>query len=134
MTTPNYDLTGTWDGAFFYKDVPDAGPTTPFVAVIRETSGAFSGTVIEPHELKETTVSATIQGARDGRAVKFAKDYEEDDEDYQETVQYFGILSEDGDAITGEWRIDHWTGQFEMTRTPSMVQKAEQKEAIGVDL
>lgn len=134
MTTPSYDLTGTWDGVFYYKDVPDAGPTTPFLAKIRETRGAFTGTVIEPHEFIDATVSATIQGARNGRAVQFAKDYEVDDEDYQATVQYAGTLSEDGNMIHGEWRITHWTGRFEMTRAPGMVEKAEREEVVGLDI
>lgn len=132
MTKDSLDLTGTWDGVFFYQDVPDAGPTTPFLAIINETSGAFSGTVIEPHEFVEGTISATIHGHRQDRKVAFSKDYETEDEDYQATVQYAGTLSEDGDMISGEWSIDHWTGTFEMTRSLGAAEMAVKQESVTV--
>lgn len=116
MTARDLNLSGTWDGVFSYPDMPEAGPTTPFLADIRETNGAFTGTVIEPHELDRNTIRAIIHGQRTDHLVQFAKDYEEADEYYQATVQYSGSLSEDGNTITGEWSIDHWRGAFEMTR------------------
>jgi hypothetical protein len=134
MTKASLDLTGTWDGVYFYKDVPDAGPTTPFLAIIRETSGAFSGIVTEPHELREGTISATIFGNRQGTRVQFAKDYDCDDEEYQETVQYSGELSPDGQMVTGDWAIEHWSGSFEMTRAPGLAETVERKESAEIEL
>lgn len=133
MSDNALDLTGTWDGIYLYKDVPEAGPTTPFFATIKETRGAVTGTVIEPHELTMATIMATIIGHRSGHAVEFAKDYESPDEYYQETVQYSGTLTNDGQLITGDWRIGIWSGAFEMTRTPSIAEEATHKEAAWTD-
>lgn len=133
MNANSLDLTGTWDGIYFYKDMPEAGPDTPFFATIKETLGAFTGTVIEPHELSQVTITAAIMGHRSDLQVQFAKDYENPDEDYLATVQYSGTLSSDGELITGEWRIGHWSGLFEMTRTPSIAAEAEQEEAVSAE-
>ncbi|WP_298335033.1 hypothetical protein [uncultured Erythrobacter sp.] len=134
MTDRSLDITGSWDGIYFYKDVPDAGPATPFLATINETNGAFTGTVIEPHELIERTVHATIHGHRQSCIVTFSKDYETVDEIYQETVQYRGTLSEDGEAIVGEWAIEHWKGRFEMNRAPSAEESVGDKLSAEVKL
>lgn len=133
MTAETLDLTGAWDGVYHYKDVPDAGPSTPFLATIKETNGAFTGTVIEPHEFKEGTVSAIIHGRRRGRDVSYAKDYETDDEDYQATVQYTGTLSDDGQIMTGAWSIEHWSGTFEMSRSPEAAEIALIKDDAAVE-
>lgn len=108
MAGGQHDLSGTWDGTFDYPDVPEAGPITPFLATIAERAGVLKGTVIEPHEYDPgTTAHAVILGQRIGRNVHFAKDYQNAGEDYRETVLYHGLLSEDGDLISGEWSIGH---------------------------
>lgn len=134
MNASNLDLTGTWDGIFFYNDLPEAGPDTPFFATITETLGAFTGTIIEPHEFTKATITASIIGHRSGHNVQFSKDYENPDEDYLETVQYAGTLSSDGDLIAGKWSIGNWTGRFEMTRTPSVAEAVKLEESVSVGL
>lgn len=109
-------LSGSWDGIFTYPDVPEAGPVTPFLAKLTDKGGVLNGTIMEPHEFEPGTVHASLLGQRIGRSVHFAKDYLDAGWEYRETVLYFGTVSEDGDAITGEWRIDHWRGGFEMVR------------------
>jgi hypothetical protein len=66
--------------------------------------------------------------------VIFSKDYETDDEDYRATVQYTGTLSEDGVVIAGEWSIEHWTGTFEMTRSPSVAKIVSKQESAEIEL
>ena len=134
MNAGSLDLNGTWDGMYFYKDDPDAGPATPFVATIRETNGSFTGTVIEPHELIDRTMQATIHGHRQGRTVNFSKDYETVDVIYQATVLYQGTLCEDGQTIAGEWSIDHWKGSFEMTRALSAAAVAERRQSAELEI
>lgn len=134
MASNTLDLTGIWDGLYRYKDVPDAAPATPFLATIKETSGAFTGTVLEPHEFDDLTIGATIHGRRDMCDSQFAKDYETDDEYYRETVQYRGTLSEDGEMITGEWSIGHWAGAFEMTRELGASEALAEKVSVAVEL
>ena len=133
MSVQNLDLTGTWDGIYFYNDLPEAGPDTPFFATIKELNGSLTGTIIEPHEFTQATIMATILGRRSGQDVAFSKDYEDPDEDYLATVQYAGTLSSDGDVITGEWSIGHWKGWFEMTRTPSVAEKVSREERAWVE-
>lgn len=134
MSTTNLDLNGTWDGIYFYNDLIEAGPDTPFIATIKETLGAFTGTVIEPHEFTKATLTATIIGHRSGLNVQFSKDYEDPDDDYLETVQYKGTLSSDCEMISDEWSIGHLAGHFEMTRTPSVAEEAEMKETASLDV
>lgn len=134
MSARSNDLTGTWDGIYFYNDMPEAGPDTPFFATIKETTGAFTGTVIEPHEFTQATITAQIIGHRRGSHVQFAKDYDDPDENYVETVQYTGTLTSDGDMIEGEWRIGHWAGRFEMTRTPGLAEEVSQEVAAQVEI
>lgn len=119
------DLSGGWDGTFFYPDVPEAGPVTPFLATITDRGGALSGTVIEPHEYRDGTAHATLVGQRIGRSVHFAKDYHDAGWEYSRTVVYDGTLSDDGEMITGEWSIEHWRGAFEMTRQSAADQDVE---------
>lgn len=116
MASIALELTGTWDGVFHYPEVPEAGPTTPFLATLTERGGVIEGRVVEPHEYADTTAEACVLGTRIGRAVHFAKDYSGAGWEYDETVLYFGTLSEDGTTISGEWQIEHWRGPFEMTR------------------
>lgn len=132
MSQAGSNLTGAWDGIYFYKDFPEAGPDTPFLATIIETNGTLTGTVIEPHEFTQETIMATIIGHRSGALVTFAKDYEGDDEDYQETVQYRGTLSPDCEMIVGEWNIGHWSGPFEMTRAPRLEEQVGEKTGAQV--
>ncbi len=116
MSSNCSDMTGRWDGTFSYPDVPEAGPITPFVATLRDLNGVLQGSVLEPHEFASGTVHSTIVGQRIGRFIHFAKTYQNADEEYRETVLYFGALSEDGEYVSGEWQIEHWRGPFEMTR------------------
>lgn len=112
----SYDLSGSWDGTYFYPDVPEAGPVTPFLATVSDRGGALTGRIIEPHEFREGTVHSSLVGQRIGRSVHFEKSYHDAGWEYSQTVIYDGKLSEDGETITGEWRIDHWSGPFEMSR------------------
>ena len=134
MSAALLDLSGAWDGVFSYPDLPEAGPTTPFLATITDRGGVIEGRVIEPHEYVEGTAHARILGHRIGQQVHFAKDYRGAGWAYAETVHYWGTLSEDGTRITGEWQIEHWRGPFEMTRDLPPGCEAESEVAAFRDL
>jgi hypothetical protein len=120
MSEGELNLSGAWDGVFCYPDVPEAGPTTPFLANVEDRGGVLSGTVIEPHEIHQATVTASILGQRIGASVHFTKDYRSPDDLYRKTVFYFGSIAQGGETITGEWHIEeHWRGPFQMTRSTS---------------
>ncbi len=116
MGAKSTDLSGRWDGTFSYPDVPEAGPVTPFLATLADSGGVLSGSIIEPHEFASGTAHSTLVGQRIGRSVHFSKTYHGAGDEYRETVLYFGSLCDEGEVITGEWRIDHWRGPFEMVR------------------
>jgi hypothetical protein len=129
----NLDLTGMWDGVYSYPAVPDAGPTTPFLADITESGGQISGTIIEPHEFRHGTAHATIIGHRVGTMVDFSKTYHGAGEEYDEPVSYTGQLSDDGTLITGHWMMQEWSGPFEMVRQAQVEALAETRESIELD-
>ena len=132
MTEGNLNLTGQWDGVFSYPDVPEAGPTTPFLATLTESAGVLQGGVIEPHEFGQGTAQSTILGQRIGRSVHWSKTYHGAGDEYCEVVLYFGSLNEDGDTITGEWSIDHWRGPFEMTRESEAENEVSREAEIAL--
>ena len=134
MSGAQIDLSGKWDGVFSYPDVPEAGPTTPFLASIVDNAGVIKGEVIEPHEYGGHTAHSTILGQRIGASVHFSKTYHDAGWEYEQVVEYFGTLSDGGDTITGEWRIDHFCGPFEMTRERAVEALAEPREEAEIDV
>ena len=130
----NHDLTGMWDGVYSYPAVPDAGPTTPFLADISEVGGRISGTIIEPNEFRPGTAHATIIGHRAGNVVEFSKSYHGAGPEYDEPVAYTGQLSDDGTLITGHWMMQEWSGPFEMVRQAKVEALEEARESVGVDI
>ena len=128
MRTDSHDLTGAWDGVFSYSGITGDRDTTPFLANITDRSGVIEGSIIEPHHHRDVTMEAVIVGQRIGNTVHFSKDYNTTGDEYRNTVLYYGVLSADGDMITGEWRIGHWDGAFEMTRQASLGALVEENE------
>ncbi|MEM1195686.1 MAG: hypothetical protein AAGH57_06245 [Pseudomonadota bacterium] len=124
------NLTGQWDGVFTYPR--DYAPTTPFVAEIKEESGAFSGSTIEPDLYKNSPANARLAGHRSGRSVDFTKTYLRNEDGYENPVDYVGQLSEDGLRITGVWSLRDWNGEFEMTREAGLKIVTEARAEIGV--
>jgi len=114
--------------------VPEAGPVTPFLAIITDNGGVLNGTVMEPHEFKSGTAHARIVGQRIGRSVHFAKTYNGAGAEYRETVLYFGLVCDKGEVITGEWQIEHWRGAFEMVRELSADAPAEEAAYVEAGL
>lgn len=134
MSKGSSDMTGRWDGTFSYPDVPEAGPITPFIVTLRDCAGLLKGSAMEPNEYRAGTAHATLIGQRIGRSVHFAKTYHGAGDEYGETVLYYGALSDDGENVSGEWRIDHWRGPFEMTRELSVVTDVKAESGAGVSV
>ncbi|WP_108788251.1 hypothetical protein [Erythrobacter sp. Alg231-14] len=136
MSSGCNDISGRWDGTFYYPDVPEAGPVTPFLANLTESGGVLNGTIIEPNEYSPATAHSTIAGQRIGSSVTFSKTYHGAGDEYSETVVYSGSLSDDANMITGEWSIDHWCGTFEMVRELSSdpAECAETAEGVSTSV
>ena len=108
------NLTGSWDGTYRYPQ--EELPVTPFLAEISESTGVFSGTIMEPDLYSSSPAHAALNGHRSGRSVDFTKTYAVRDKGYENPVDYVGELSEDGMSITGVWSLLHLNGTFEIHR------------------
>lgn len=109
------DLSGDWHGIYNY---PDGSPSVEFEAVIRDTAGTLVGTIREIDEFIDDGIllEATIDGAREGRQVRFTKFYDAGHEDF-DLVLYQGEVSDDGCEIAGAWHVPgDWSGSFIMVR------------------
>jgi hypothetical protein len=125
-------LTGEWTGMFCYRH---SLPSTAFDVVLFDRDGVLAGTVSEPDLYGPGTLIAAIEGTRDGHAVRFGKYYPAAaaDNNY-DMVAYNGLLSEDGNKISGRWDIpDEWSGGFVMIRRTSEPQAEQRKTAITLD-
>lgn len=107
-------ISGDWRGIFNYPNA--AGPSTEFDATLCEANGAVVGTISEIDPVCGATLTATVDGNRDGTRVTFTKFYEADDENF-DTVFYAGELSKDGLELNGRWDIPGvWSGTFILIR------------------
>ncbi|NEX91871.1 hypothetical protein [Caulobacter sp. 17J65-9] len=122
-------LTGVWNGRYSYD-----GPYAPgdFVAVLFETGGHVGGTTHEPDWTGTTAdrlLYATLEGARQGCDVRFAKTYDGSG-GQTHTVRYQGELSPCGTEIEGAWAVPGvCTGRFLMIR-PAGKAVAVEREAV----
>ncbi len=121
MTQPGeeaaLDLTGDWVGSFNY---PRTLPPVVFRATLDDDGGCLVGATVEPGRATRggagLMLTATLQGRRDGRAVRFLKTYDAVTRNL-DAVRYEGQLSPDGSEIDGRWTIvGAWSGEFVMVR------------------
>lgn len=105
-------LTGVWHGQYTYP--MGLMPPAAFMATLIDVSGTLSGSTNETTE--QGGKNATLDGARDGGAVRFVKTYSPASEEFQDVI-YIGTLSSDRTEIEGEWIVPGvWQGKFLMIR------------------
>jgi hypothetical protein len=111
------NLTGIWNGLYTYPH----GQSTSFVAILIETAGSLTGTTHElsaPGDGPETTVFATLAGARRESTVTFTKRYDRPTGRKRSPILYEGVRNGDGSEIEGRWSIPgSWSGKFLMIRS-----------------
>ncbi|MEM7066153.1 MAG: hypothetical protein AAF572_23680 [Cyanobacteria bacterium P01_B01_bin.77] len=88
------ELTGPWLGSYWQTNTP-----TRFEATFVQANNSLSGRIMDDSSLGE----AQIQGLVTGRQVTFTKKYFKNP---SYTIQYTGTVSEDGDHMNGQWRLD----------------------------
>ena len=88
------ELTGPWLGTYWQASSP-----TRFEATFVQAHNSLSGRIVDDNSLGE----AQLQGQVTGRYITFAKKYFKKS---NYTVQYTGTVSEDGNHINGQWRVD----------------------------
>lgn len=124
-------LTGVWHGQYSYP-APQV-PPVPFVATLIQFGSLVSGTAHESAQTETGDVAAlfsTLEGMREGDAVRFVKTYDPAIEDWQDVI-YEGRLNGAGDEIEGNWTIPGvWAGKFLMIRQRGTAKaKAKRKRA-----
>ena len=115
MSDDRLNMTGLWEGTFSYPAFQ--GPTTPFVARIEESGGTLSGSMMEPNTMgwSSEELEAMVVGTRQGKSVDFTKSYD-GSSDAAHAVDYVGLMSDDGNSVTGVWSLEDLDGTFEMRR------------------
>jgi hypothetical protein len=116
MTGGPADLTGRWHGFYSYAR---HARSCAFEAELRDHGGELVGVSCEIAEFGPrpgAALTASLEGRRNGRAVDFAKTYDEVAVAGY-TIHYAGTLAEDGNEIEGTWSIPgQWNGTFLMVR------------------
>lgn len=106
------ELTGPWLGSYWQNSTP-----TRFEATFVQASNSLSGRIIDDGPLGE----AQVQGQVTGRNVSFSKKYF-NNPGY--TIQYTGTVSEDGNHISGQWRLNaKHSGTWEAHRSNNDLSK-----------
>ncbi|MEA5465587.1 hypothetical protein [Leptothoe sp. PORK10 BA2] len=106
------ELTGPWLGSYWDREAP-----IRFEATFVQAQNSLIGRIMDDSPLGE----AQIQGQVTGRQVTFTKKYFNNP---TYTIQYQGTVSEDGDHIHGQWRIDNrHNGAWEAHRSDNDLSK-----------
>jgi len=113
-------LDGIWNGIYTY---PIYEEPVPFSAWLQGAGPAISGSSLEPNTffpIQDETLEAYLKGGAVGPSILLEKTYASRYGIVQPKLFYDGILSADGQQITGSWYFssrEDFTGVFEMERT-----------------
>ena len=88
------ELTGPWLGSYWQAKTP-----TRFEATFVQARNSLSGRIVDDGNLGE----AQVDGQVTGRQISFTKTYFNN---ASYTIQYTGTVSEDGNHISGQWRLN----------------------------
>lgn len=112
------NVAGTWRGFYHYP----SGSSNPPVAFQMDLQGpneSFMGRSAEPNTFGDRSASqlfANIRGVLDSNGnLRFVKTYDGTG-NVNHSVDYSGRFDPQKGAITGNWRINDFSGRFEMTR------------------
>src|SRR5215831_13048748 len=89
------NISGTWFGNYYYSDLSQA---CAFEAVFVQQGASLEGSILDDGSLGEARVTGTFSGGQ----VSFRKTYFAAG---HHPVNYQGLLSDDGKALSGTWRI-----------------------------
>lgn len=87
------DLNGMWLGTYWQNGEP-----TRFEMTVVQADNSLSGNILDDGPLGEASLAGTVIG----RSVSFTKRYQTT----PASLEYTGTLSEEGDFIQGDWRLN----------------------------
>lgn len=115
-------VSGGWLGTYNYPSGTNLAPVR-FEATLAMQGllGEFTGTILDDGPLGE----ADVRGVQRRRNVRWTKTYRRSRRGSTGQVEYEGTLSEDGQRMTGQWRISFLRGDWEAHRLWSASGEAE---------
>ena len=99
------DLSGLWLGTYWQRKQP-----VRFEMSLIQGDNTLTGRVLDDNYLGE----ASLRGKVMGRSICFHKSYLISS---PHSVDYIGTISEDGNRMQGNWKIDFLSGKWEARRT-----------------
>ncbi|NYT39613.1 hypothetical protein HZY97_02500 [Sphingomonas sp. R-74633] len=126
MSDPR-EMSGVWYGRY----VSNFGnQDNGFIAVLEEAGGVFSGSISEP-DGQGGVRRATVAGRRSGARIQFVKQYHGR---WNHAVFYEGSVDDQGTAVSGNWKLEHVVGGFDMQREKFSVEELEEEIEEGLEL
>jgi hypothetical protein len=121
----NENLTGVWSGQYSYLGGQEP---TSFTATLMDIAGSLSGSTHEA--MRGRPLTATLEGLRDGRSVRFSKLYDPG-QGLFDRISYRGALSLDFTEIEGLWIIRNgWWGEFLMVRNERRAEAVREAQSV----
>ncbi len=99
------DISGNWLGTYWQNDSP-----TRFEATLVVGGNSLSGSILDDNPLGEARISGEVVG----RSIRFTKRYLTSS---SAPVEYAGTISEDANSMSGSWKIDRISGNWEAHRS-----------------
>ncbi len=108
-------VSGHWKGRYYYED---GRQSVPFYADLFETETGFEGKISEPNTFasgQTTSLTADMRGRLNGNEIWFRKTYDGRG-GQSHSIDYKGVISEDGLSVNGRWQLSGSSGRFELYR------------------
>jgi hypothetical protein len=115
------DISGAWLGTYWQEGIP-----TRFEATFIQSANALSGSILDDCYLGESQVAGELIG----RSIRFTKRYLTTSPN---PVTYTGTLSEDANAMQGNWSIGRASGSWEAHRNSEDLM-ADLKNRLTADI
>ena len=111
------NVSGFWTGEYTYSQLNDS--PVPFQVELKQVAALVEDTTTEQNTFDEQAgqiLIAELFGKVSGNHISFTKIYSNSPMG-RDKVLYSGTVSEDGNIITGQWKIfSFWNGTFRMTK------------------
>ncbi len=109
------NLSGKWKGSYIDKDAWGKGYSIWLEIEFKQNGTEITGITTERRDSR--TLTAKINGAVDGRVIRFVKQYNEGPPVWPiESIEYEGNIADDGNSVSGTWKTLALTGGWSVSR------------------